>query len=147
MAIEKDKACINLFSGKCNYNKFKIGHIGSVHAHGKCIHSSVKIVKLNVAKAEAPYRDYLGSSEFSPLDIDAILKNKLSMGAWVAVPQGKEWTTNRGCVLSSWGALNDWNNYEVFKLEVKGISIVKYVYVVTMCFFDKAFLWLKVASI
>eukprot|EP01018_Ginkgo_biloba_P037090 Gb_28962 [translate_table: standard] len=150
MATEKDnEACIKLFAGKCNYNKFRTPAIlvHPVHAHAKRIRSSVKIVKLDVAQAEALYRGYLGTREFFPQDIDAILKNKLSLGTWVAVPRGQEWPTNGGRVPNSWAVLSVWNSNEVFKLEVKGISVLKYVYAATTRFFDRAFPWLKIPSI
>lgn len=152
MATEKDnEPCIKLFCEKCNYNKFRTPAIlvQPVHAHSKRIRSTVKIQKLNVDESETLYREYLGTREFFPQDIDAILKNRLSLGTWVAFHQeDQEWRTDgRGAVPSSWAVLSVWNSSDVFKLEVKGISIIKYIYAATTRFLDRAFPWLKIPSI
>lgn len=152
MATEKDnEPCIKLFCEKCNYIKFRTPAIlvQPVHAHSKRIRSGVKIQKLDVAQSEALYRTYLGTREFFPQDIDVILKNRLSLGTWVAFPQGEEWPKDggRSVLPGSWAVLSVWNSSDVFKLEVKGISIIKYMYAATTRFLDRAFPWLKIPSI
>ena len=131
MATEKDnEPCIKLFCEKCNYIKFWTPSIlvQPVHAHSKRIRSGVKIQKLDLAQSEALYRAYLGTRQFFPQDIDSILKNRLSLGTWVTFPQGEEWPTDggRSVLPASWAALSVWNSSDVLKLEVKGISIIKY---------------------
>eukprot|EP01018_Ginkgo_biloba_P038124 Gb_35511 [translate_table: standard] len=65
----------------------------------------------------------------------------------MVLPRGQEWPTNGGRVPNSWAVLSVCNNNEIFKLQVKGMSFLKYVYVATTCFFDRAFPWLKIPSI
>eukprot|EP01018_Ginkgo_biloba_P037109 Gb_37551 [translate_table: standard] len=81
MAIEKDNdAYIKPFTKKFNYNKFQTSSILVHPYHAKGIHSSVNIMKLDVSYAEGLYRDYLCTKKKNSQDIDAILKNKLSLG-------------------------------------------------------------------
>ncbi|GLJ13947.1 hypothetical protein SUGI_0222980 [Cryptomeria japonica] len=152
MATEKEnEACIKLFDGKLNYKKFRTPAIlvHPVYAHSRRIRSSVKIQKLGVQEAESLYRLYLGTREFFPQDIDAILKNRLSLGTWAAFPQEEEWPRDgkNAPFPTSWAILSVWNSSDVFKLEVKGVSRLKYLLAATTRFFDGAFPWLKIPSI
>ncbi|KAH9314179.1 hypothetical protein KI387_022806, partial [Taxus chinensis] len=151
MATEKEnEACLRLFNGKLNYSKFRTPAmlVHPVYAHSKRIRSSVRIQKLEIHEAEALYRLFLGTREFFPQDIDSILNNKLSLGTWIAFPQGENWTAKTLTELpSSWAIISVWNSSDVFKLQVKGVSKLKYALAAATRFFDAAFPWLKIPSI
>ncbi|KAF6164913.1 hypothetical protein GIB67_017116 [Kingdonia uniflora] len=85
------------------------------------ISREVEIKKLDIEQAENLYRRCLGSTDFFPDDIDRILKNKLSLGTWVAYPRGESWDSefeSNGRFPTSWAILSVWNTGDLFKLRV-----------------------------
>lgn len=155
MATEKDnEASLSLFVGKCGFTKFRTPALLAhpVHSHSKRISSRANIHKLDVAEAERFYRECMGTAEFFPKDIDAVLRNKLSLGTWVAVPRAEQWQrpgsygATPGCS-TSWAILSVWNTSEVFKMCVKGVRMATRVYAATTRLLDRALPWFKIPSV
>ncbi|XVF05771.1 hypothetical protein REPUB_Repub05bG0201200 [Reevesia pubescens] len=118
MATEKDnEASFKLFVHKLSYVKFRTPAIlvNPVSHRMSRISSNVELAKLKIEEAESLYRKFMASTEFFPNDIGNILRNKLSLGTWVAYPRGESW---RGSVPSSWAMLSVWNSGELFKLRL-----------------------------
>jgi len=150
MATEKDnEACIKLFVEKCGYAKFRTPAIlvHPVHCHSKCISVKANILKLDVVEAESLYRECMGTAEFFPKDIDAVLGNRLNLGTWVAVPRAEQWQWPRPYGSTSWAVISLWNTSEVFKVSVKGVGIATRVYAATSRFLDRALPWLNIPSV
>lgn len=155
MATEKDnEASLKLFVEKCGFTKFRTPAIlvHPVHSHSKRISSRANIQKLDVAEAERFYRECMGTAEFFPKDIDAVLGNKLSLGTWVAVSRAEQWqrpgsygATTGGS--TSWAIISVWDTKEVFKMCVKGVRMATRVYAATSRFLDRALPWFKIPSI
>ncbi|KAG4206780.1 hypothetical protein ERO13_A03G028100v2 [Gossypium hirsutum] len=118
MATEKDNdASFKLFVEKLSYVKFRTPAIlvNPVNCPMYRISSKYEFEKLKVEEAESLYRKFMSSMEFFPSDIGNILRNKLSLGTWVAYPRGESW----GEILpSSWAMVSVWNSGEVFKLRL-----------------------------
>lgn len=117
MATEKDnEASVRLFVEHFGYNKFRTPAIlvNPVQNRPSHITSTVEMAKLKVEDAESLYRKFMSSTEFFPHDIDKILRNKLSLGTWVAYPRGETWDNTK--VPTSWAMLSVWNSGELFKL-------------------------------
>eukprot|EP00253_Pinus_taeda_P032640 PITA_32640 len=155
MAAEKDnEACIKLFVETCGFVKFRSPAIlvHPVHCHSKRISTGVNILKLDVVEAESLYRQCMGTVEFFPKDMDAVLGNRLSLGTWVAIPRGEQWQrpgpygARRGGP-TSWAAVSVWNTSEVFKVSVKGVRKMTRVYAAMSRFFDRALPWLNIPSV
>ncbi|XVF20335.1 hypothetical protein REPUB_Repub11eG0189300 [Reevesia pubescens] len=118
MATEKDnEASFKLFVDKLSYVKFRTPAIlvNPVSHRMSRISSNVKLAKLKIEEAESLYRKFMSSTEFFPVDIGNILRNKLTLGTWVAYPRGESWG---GSVPSSWAMLSVWNSGELFKLRL-----------------------------
>lgn len=116
MATEKDnEASVKLFVDKLGYVKFRTPTI-LVNPLRRRVHlpSNIEIAKLKVEEAEVLYRKFMGSTEFFSQDIDRILRNKLSLGTWVAYQRGETWGGENG----NWGMLSVWNSGELFKLRI-----------------------------
>ncbi|KAA3485712.1 putative N-acetyltransferase HLS1 [Gossypium australe] len=128
MATEKDNdASYKLFVNKLGYVKFRTPAIlvNPVNHHRSSqISSNFKLTKLKIEEAESLYRKYLSSTEFFPIDIGNILRNKLSLGTWVAYPKGETW----GKVPTSWAMLSVWNSGELFKLRLGNVPISCFMY-------------------
>lgn len=145
MATEKDnEGCIKLFVDKCSYTKFRTPAIlvHPVYAHSKRISSAINILKLDFREAEKLYRKCMGTSEFFPQDIDVVLRNKLSLGTWVAFPRAETWPS-----AASWAVLSVWSSNDIFKMQVKGVRKTTLIYAAASRLLDKAFPWLKIPSI
>ncbi|KAL6587707.1 putative N-acetyltransferase hls1 [Orobanche minor] len=157
MATENDnQASINLFTQRCGYTKFRTPSIlvQPVFAHRVRIAKRVAIVELGPADAEALYRRRFATTEFFPRDIDAVLKNKLSLGTFLAVPRGSgaaaSWQGAAEFLASppeSWAVLSVWNCKEVFTVEVRGASRAKKSLARTTRLLDRAFPWLGFPSV
>lgn len=155
MATEKDnEACLKLFVEKCGFTKFRTPAIlvHPVHSHTKRISIRANILKLDVAEAENLYRECMGTSEFFPKDMDAVLGNKLSLGTWLAVLRTEQWQRPgsygaRPGGSTSWAVISVWNTSEVFKMKVKGVRMATRIYAATSQFFDRALPWLNIPSI
>ncbi|KAK9154002.1 hypothetical protein Sjap_001482 [Stephania japonica] len=126
MATEKDnKASLKLFTQKLGFLKFRTPSIlvNPVRYHAMRLSPNVKFVKLNIQQAESLYRRSMGKAEFFPNDIDRILKNRLSLGTWVAYPREdksccKFDIDSDCCFPTSWAMLSVWNSGDIFKLRV-----------------------------
>ncbi|XP_060195501.1 probable N-acetyltransferase HLS1 [Lycium barbarum] len=155
IATENDnQASVNLFTHKCGYNKFRTPSIlvQPVFAHRVKISKRVTIFELNPNEAETLYRHKFSTSEFFPKDIDSILKNKLNLGTFLAVPKGvfSGWPGVNEFLAAqpeSWAVLSVWNCKDVFNLEVRGASRVTKGLAKTSRLMDRAFPWLKVPSV
>ncbi|XP_004509069.1 probable N-acetyltransferase HLS1 [Cicer arietinum] len=160
MATENDNvASVKLFTDKCGYSKFRTPSIlvNPVYAHRVRISSSkVTIIKLTPNDAEALYRNKFSTTEFFPRDIDSVLKNKLTLGTFLAVPtSGSTYGPNNWpgpdvflkTPPTSWALVSIWNCKDVFTLEVKGASRVRRAMAKTTRVLDKAFPWLRLPSI
>ncbi|XWS53353.1 hypothetical protein CRYUN_Cryun11dG0150100 [Craigia yunnanensis] len=123
MATEKDnEASFKLFVDKLSYVKFRTPAIlvNPVSHRMSRISSNFELAKLKIEEAESLYRKFMSSTEFFPIDIGNILRNKLSLGTWVAYPRGESWGHSgpNGGVPSSWAMLSVWNSGELFKLRL-----------------------------
>lgn len=123
MATEKDnKASIQLFVDRLGYTRFRSPSI-LVNPVNQCrllrISSGIEIKKLRPEEALPIYKKCLGSAEFFPVDLDMILKNRLSLGTWVAYY--KEDPCDNVCGAGAgrnWAMLSVWNSGELFKLRL-----------------------------
>ncbi|KAJ1437602.1 GNAT domain [Sesbania bispinosa] len=124
VATEKDNhASMSLFMEKFGYTKFRTLAvlINPVNQHSFQISSNIEIARVKIEKAESLYRRFMGSTEFFPNDIENILKNKLSLGTWVAYfKEDSGWLDieSDGKVPCSWAMLSVWNSGEIFKLRL-----------------------------
>ncbi|KAG2673061.1 hypothetical protein I3760_13G071700 [Carya illinoinensis] len=141
MATDKDNvASVELFVNKFGYIKFRTPAIlvNPVHNQPFRISSNVAIEKLKIEEAEFLYRRFMASVEFFPHDIDHVLKNKLTMGTWVAYPRGECFGSN-GQVPSSWAMLSVWNSGELFKLRLGKAPLSCLIYTKSSSLMDKFF--------
>ncbi|XP_019188279.1 PREDICTED: probable N-acetyltransferase HLS1 isoform X2 [Ipomoea nil] len=123
MATEKDnEASVELFVHKFGYVRFKTPSILVHPAGGRRPPSSsagVGISKVSVECAEFLYRSFMaGSSDFFPVDIDKILRNKLNLGTWVAFFRGDSSGEFSGTteLPRNWAMVSVWNCAKLFKL-------------------------------
>ncbi|KAG5023792.1 hypothetical protein AAZX31_07G222000 [Glycine max] len=134
LATEKNNnASINLFTNKCKYMSLS-SLVIFVHPiisfPAKHISKDIKIEKVNMDQAISLYRRTLRAKELYPLDMDSILKEKLSLGTWVSyykdegcrlnlqrMVESEDIITNE--ITSSWIIFSIWNTYEAYKLQLK----------------------------
>lgn len=119
MATQKDnEASVRLFVDGLGYRKFRTPAIliNPVQNRPSHVSSNVEIARLRVDEAESLYRKFMASAEFFPHDIDKVLRNKLSLGTWVAYPRGEAWKSGSEKTPTSWAMLSVWNTGELFKL-------------------------------
>ncbi|VFQ64143.1 unnamed protein product [Cuscuta campestris] len=157
MATENDnKASINLFTQKCGYSLFRRPSIlvQPVFAHRVRISDRVTILELGHADAEVLYRRKFSTTEFFPRDIDSVLRNRLSLGTFLAVPRGSyaagTWPGAEAFLADppeSWAVLSVWNSMDLFKLEVRGASRKLLGLAKATRLLDRAFPWLRLPSI
>uniref|UniRef100_A0A2N9IU93 N-acetyltransferase domain-containing protein n=1 Tax=Fagus sylvatica TaxID=28930 RepID=A0A2N9IU93_FAGSY len=145
-----NEASVNLFTQKCAYMKFRTPTmlVQPVHAHHKPIGSGIAIVKLTPQLAESIYGQIFANSEFFPKDIDTILCNKLNLGTFMALRKKSlpKWDPKTGILPPSFAILSIWNTKEVFKLEVKGVSVLTYVCCMWTRLLDACMPWLRLPS-
>ncbi|KAJ6850008.1 putative N-acetyltransferase HLS1 [Iris pallida] len=134
MATEKDnEASLRLFTSRCGYREFRTPSIlvNPVHPHRRLPASprGASLLRLPVRDAEALYRRRLSTVEFFPRDIDAVLKNPLSLGTFLAVgAPGYVWPGPDKFLSDppeSWAVVSVWNSAAVFKLELRGAATWK----------------------
>ncbi|KAI8544188.1 hypothetical protein RHMOL_Rhmol08G0276500 [Rhododendron molle] len=152
MATEcSNKPSINLFTAKCNYRKFRTPAmlVQPVHAHYKPLGSGVAVVRVPPQLAESIYRRVFANSELFPQDIDQILKNKLNLGTFMAIPKKflTQWDPKTGVLPNSFAILSVWNTKEVFQLQVKGVSKLTYACCAGSRVLDSLMPWLSIPSI
>ncbi|KAI3848413.1 hypothetical protein MKX03_036261 [Papaver bracteatum] len=164
MATEKNnEASVKLFMDKLGFVEFRNLSI-LVNPVRHCVinlPASVEIMKLKVEQAELLYRRFVASTDFLPHDIDAILKNKLSLGTWIAFPRGESWCdhpseTNglNGSGLNAadkpgtnWAMLSVWNCGDLFKLRVGRAPMSCHIYAKISRVIDRFFPFLIVPSV
>ncbi|XP_048320105.2 probable N-acetyltransferase HLS1-like [Ziziphus jujuba] len=142
---------INLFTKKCDYIKFRTPTmlVQPVHAHYKPIGwKRTAIVRVPPQLAEVMYRRVFASSEFFPKDIDAILGSKLNLGTFMAIPKMylPKWDPRESLFPPSFAIMSVWNTKEVFKLQVKGVSMLTYACCVGSRVVDAWLPWLRLPS-
>lgn len=152
MATEKDNhASVSLFMDKFGYTKFRTPAIlvNPVNHHSFQISPNIEIARLKIEQAESIYRRFMGSTEFFPNDIGNILRNKLSLGTWVAYFKGDiGWGDfgSDGMVPNSWAMLSVWNSGEIFKLRLGKAPFCCLLYTKSWCLIDKIFPCLKLPT-
>ncbi|GAB4849051.1 Probable N-acetyltransferase hls1 [Ancistrocladus abbreviatus] len=158
LATDSDNlASATLFIDKCGYSKFRTPSIlvQPVFAHRLRVSTRVSILKLGPSDAESLYRHRFSTTEFFPRDIDCVLKNKLNLGTFLAVPRGayslgESWPGADEFLSNppeSWAVLSVWNCKEAWRLEVRGASRVKKGLAKTTRIVDRAFPWLQIPSV
>ncbi|PIN00868.1 Aminoglycoside N(3')-acetyltransferase [Handroanthus impetiginosus] len=152
MATEcNNKPSLNLFTEKCNYVKFRNPTVlvQPVHLHHNPIPSDIAIIHLSSELAATIYRRIFFSSEFFPEDIDILLNKNHSLGTFIALPRKtvSKWRPETGILPDSFAILSVWNTKEVFRLQVKGVSVLTKVACLGTRVFDAMFPWLKIPSI
>ncbi|KAF9596533.1 hypothetical protein IFM89_012264 [Coptis chinensis] len=154
MATEKDnKPSVKLFTCKLGYVPFRRPTIlvDPVARHKLRISSKVEIAKIKIEQAEYLYRRFVvPTAEFFSNDMDKILRNKLSLGTWIAYPSGESWNTDLGSnaqLPSNWAMLSVWNSVDVFKLRVSIVSMPRLLCAKSSKFIKKLFPCLKVPII
>ncbi|KAK1291702.1 hypothetical protein QJS10_CPB17g02330 [Acorus calamus] len=154
MATDKDnEASVRLFTGaRLGYTKFRTPSIlvHPVFAHRRRIRRrSLALLEIPRSDAETLYRRRFASVEFFPDDIDAVLKNPLSLGTFVAFRRRKANETVESFLADppeSWAVVSVWNCKEVFKLELRGVSALKRGLARASRIVDRACPWLHVPS-
>ncbi|KFK23396.1 hypothetical protein AALP_AAs60744U000300 [Arabis alpina] len=133
MATQKDnEASLCLFVGRHGYVVFRNPTIlvNPVNrGWGLKLSSDIGIRKLKVKEAASWYRRHVASTtEFFPDDIDKILRNKLSMGTWVA------YYNNDVDNIESWAMVSVWDSSKIFKLRI-GKAPFSYLLLTKVCNF------------
>lgn len=151
MATEcTNQASINLFTKKFSYVKFRTPTVlvQPVHAHYKPTGSGIAIVKLTPLLAESIYSRIFANSEFFPKDIDNILRNKLNLGTFMALPKEfhPHWDPKTDSLPPSFAVLSIWNSKEVAKMQLTGVSALTYACCMGTRFFDECMPWLRLPS-
>ncbi|KAI3842823.1 hypothetical protein MKW92_032314 [Papaver armeniacum] len=134
-AEEGNIASTNLFVHKCNYVKLTRLIIFTQPIHSRTKEkSSRKIIiqKLSVEQAISLYKTQFGSKQFFLVDVDAILKQKPSIGTWVSYFKDENWVGLNGKdnnsnshgefiekAPGSWAMISIWNKTsDVYKLKI-----------------------------
>ncbi|XP_021298418.1 probable N-acetyltransferase HLS1 [Herrania umbratica] len=142
---------INLFTRKCAYIKFRTPTmlVQPVHAHYKPLGSGIAIVRLNPRLAESIYRRVFANSEFFPKDIDNILCNRPSLGTFMALPRKclPQWDPKTGILPPSFAITSIWSTRQLFRLQVKGASMLTYACCMASRVVDAWMPWLMLPSI
>ncbi|KAK4488884.1 hypothetical protein RD792_004674 [Penstemon davidsonii] len=142
---------LNLFTQKCNYEKFRNPTVlvQPVHLHYKSISSNIAILRISSQLAETIYRRIFSCSEFFPKDIDCLLNNKLNLGTFMALPKKslQDWNPRTGGLPTSFAILSIWDTKEVYKVQVKGVSALKHVACLGTRVLDAMVPWLNIPSI
>ncbi|CAA0816418.1 Probable N-acetyltransferase HLS1-like [Striga hermonthica] len=151
MATEyNNQPSLNLFTKKCNYVKFRNPSVlvQPVHLHSKPLSSDVMIVRIPPQLVELVYRDIFANSEFFPKDIDCLLSNKLSLGTFMALPKKSlsKWNPKTDKLPSSFAILSVWDTKEVYRLQVKGVSVITHIACLGTRVLDAMVPWLKIPS-
>ncbi|XP_024360635.1 probable N-acetyltransferase HLS1 [Physcomitrium patens] len=145
MATEKDnEASLKLFTERLSYRHFRTPgiFIQPVHVHDRRISSRIQLTKIAPDHAVALYSATMSTAEFFPKDIDAVLRNKLCEGTWIASFKESrldEELNNFACeggrggkVVdaswakgASWAMLSVWRSNDLFQCEYKNASWFK----------------------
>ncbi|XP_074557809.1 putative N-acetyltransferase HLS1 [Curcuma longa] len=157
MATEKDnEASIQLFTGRCGYSKFRTPAIlvQPVFAHRLSLPGDSVVLHLPTADAEALYRRRFAGTEFFPRDIDAVIRNPLSLGTFLAVPgdctAAARWQGVEAFLAApppSWAVASVWNSKALFRLEVRGAARWRRALAQATRTIDRALPWLRIPSV
>lgn len=157
IATENDNhASVKLFTDKCGYSKFRTPSllVNPVFAHRVGLSKTVTIIPINSTDAEKLYRTKFSTTEFFPKDIDSVLKNKLNLGTFLAVPRGTYTSTSwpgSDLFLSnppeSWAVMSVWNCKDVFTLEVRGGTLTQRALAKTTRIIDNALPCFNIPSV
>ncbi|KAG6519114.1 hypothetical protein ZIOFF_022603 [Zingiber officinale] len=157
MATEKDnEPSIQLFTGRCGYSKFRTPAIlvQPVFAHRLPLPGASVVLPLPTADAEALYRRRFAGIEFFPRDIDAVLRNPLSLGTFLAVPGGcaaaARWQGVEAFLAApppAWAVASVWNSKALFRLEVRGAARWRRALAQATRTIDRALPWLRIPSV
>ncbi|KAG0488949.1 hypothetical protein HPP92_007760 [Vanilla planifolia] len=154
MATEKDnEASLRLFTDRCGYTKFRTPKllVQPVFAHS--LGPRAALISLRPTDAESLYRRRFSATEFFPRDIDAVLRNPLSLGTFLAVPSGSAsaWTGSIDRFLAeppeSWAVLSVWDCKSLFRLEVRNAPLLWRGLSWTTRAVDRVLPWLRVPSV
>ncbi|KAG2395395.1 N-acetyltransferase HLS1-like [Vigna angularis] len=140
LATEKDNdASKNLFTVKCNYVNLSslVVFVQPISSMTKHISRDIKIEKVDIDLAISLYRRTLKTKDLYPLDMDVILKEKLSIGTWVSYYKREGWLNLRSKVdneedlissetSNSWVIFSIWNTCEAYKFQVRRSQLVRF---------------------
>jgi hypothetical protein len=174
-ATTKDnEGSVKLFTERLNYTPFRNPAIliQPVFVNSRPAPAHVEITKLSPEAAIAFYRSRLGTQEFFPKDIDNVLDSKLCAGTWLATVREERRSGGWCCAGSSrvsdglesideslngrdrgmsmpesWAVLSLWKCNEIFKFEVKGVSLAKRSLAYMSRIAEKALPWCRIPSI
>ncbi|KAL4290435.1 hypothetical protein GQ457_14G016950 [Hibiscus cannabinus] len=131
LATEKNNvASRNLFTAKCNYINLSslVIFVQPVGFSMEDLSQDIKVEKLNISQAITLYDNKLKGKDLYLADMDAILKEKLSLGTWVSYFKQDEWVglhskEKEGDIIStsppSWLMFSIWNSCEAYKIHIK----------------------------
>nr|KYP57887.1 hypothetical protein KK1_004169 [Cajanus cajan] len=157
LATEKNNdASRNLFTNKCKYVSLSslVIFLHPISFPSKHISKDIKIEKVNMDQAISLYRRTLMAKELYPLDMDAILKENLSLGTWVSYYKDEGWLnlqveshedliTNE--ITSSWIIFSIWNTCEAYKLQLKKSQPLRFLHTTLNHARDKIFPCLRMS--
>ncbi|TKY72499.1 N-acetyltransferase HLS [Spatholobus suberectus] len=140
LATEKNNdASKNLFTIKCNYVNLTslVIFVQPTSSLTKHISRDIKIEKVDIDLAISLYRRTLRTKDLYPLDMDVILKEKLSLGTWVCYYKEEGWLNLLSKVnneedlvsnetSSSWVIFSIWNTCEAYKLQVRKSQLLRF---------------------
>ncbi|XAR60757.1 Peptide alpha-N-acetyltransferase [Bertholletia excelsa] len=150
MATEKDnEASINLFVNKFGFVRFRTPAIlvQPVSRRLSRLEPGVDVARLRVEQAEFLYKTFMGSTDFFPHDIDNVLRNKLSLGTWMAYPRGESFGVDQGRLPNSWAMLSVWNSGELFRLRIGKAPLSCCLYEACSRLMDRTFPCFKVPEL
>ncbi|RWV84112.1 hypothetical protein GW17_00054206 [Ensete ventricosum] len=157
MATGKDnEASMRLFTERCDYAKFRVPTIlvHPVFAHRLPVPRSVTVLRLGHADAEAIYRRCFATTEFFPRDIDAVLRNPLTVATFLAVPAScaaaRQWPGAEAFLAAppgSWAVASAWDCGGVLRMEVRGASRLRRGAASATRAADRAMPWLRIPAI
>ncbi|KAG5011721.1 hypothetical protein AAZX31_09G035300 [Glycine max] len=140
LATEKNNgASKNLFTIKCNYVNLSslVIFVQPTSSLTKQISTDIKIEKVDIDLAISLYRRTMRTKDLYPLDMDVILKEKLSLGTWVCYYKEEGWLNLRSKVNNedlinnnetsrSWVIFSIWNTCEAYKLQVRKSQLLRF---------------------
>ncbi|XVE82266.1 hypothetical protein DITRI_Ditri15bG0134500 [Diplodiscus trichospermus] len=156
IATEKNNvASTNLFTAKCNYRNMSslVIFVQPISYAMEGLSEGIKIEKLNINQAISLYDNKLLVKDIYLTDIDAILKEKLSLGTWVSYFKQEEWIglhskeKNEDIIStspSSWAMFSIWNSCEAYKIHIKKSHPLKFFHETLSHARDKIFPCLKI---
>ncbi|TKY54236.1 N-acetyltransferase HLS [Spatholobus suberectus] len=154
---KKNDASRNLFTNKCKYVSLSslVIFVHPISFPAKHVSKDIKIEKVNIDQAISLYRRTLRAKELYPLDMDSILKEKLSLGTWVSYYKDEGWLnlqkkvesediiTNE--ITSSWIIFSIWNTCEAYKLQLKKSQPLRFLHTTLNHARDKIFPCLRMS--